>query len=165
MSVPKKIKIQFNDGTEGEWMHTKDFIELFLNNSPGDNQFEEWWKLYNKKRSKAKAKKIFKRKVNTKNVGQLMEHTKLYTTIDAYGKNREFRKDPSTYLNQICWEDEIIKHINTKEEVVAEKLKKEEIYIAKMGEKTKKISKGSYSAIPDLVSLWKKEKGKIRNGK
>lgn len=69
-----------------------------------DVMFEKWWKLYDKKRGKKKTyarwcRMSMKDKVSCINV--VGDYVK--STPDV-----KFRKDPLTYLNGECWNDEII---------------------------------------------------------
>ena len=56
--------------------------------------FEEWWNAYNKKRGRKKAEAKWKKLSLNDNVA---------STPDPV-----YRKDPLTYLNGECWNDEII---------------------------------------------------------
>lgn len=74
--------------------------------SKGDNngEFEIWWNMYNKKTGKHKTLLRFSR-LSKKEIEAIMEHTPKYI---ASTPDPKFRKDPLTYLNGKCWEDEII---------------------------------------------------------
>ena len=67
------------------------------------NQFEIWWNKYNKKRGRDK--------VESKWLTLKEEEMQLcLDSVDAYVRStpeKQFRKDPATYLNQKCWGDEI----------------------------------------------------------
>lgn len=71
----------------------------------GENDsFEDWWKMYNKKRGKKKAKQKWNRLTEAQQVACL-------NATPAYVKSTPdpvYRKDPLTYLNGECWNDEII---------------------------------------------------------
>ena len=66
------------------------------------SKFDEWWNLYNKKTGKEKALKKW-----TKLPGSIYEtiidHSSRYVTAVP---EKQFRKDPITYLNNFTWEDE-----------------------------------------------------------
>ena len=111
----------------------KKILKEIINDDLDNVQFEQWWKLYDKKRSKAKAKKIFNRVINSKNVGELMEHTKQYvkSTPDI-----QFRKDPSTYLNQESWNDVVIIKTNPEDEAAKEEEMREKRFLEKMRRQT-----------------------------
>ena len=66
--------------------------------------FETWWNLYQKKRGKDKSMKKWA-KMSTKDRQACIAATPAYvaSTPDVI-----YRKDPLTYLNGKCWNDEII---------------------------------------------------------
>lgn len=70
----------------------------------GMDLFEKWWNAYDKKRSKKKAlEKWLKLKTE--------QQEKCLLVVEAYVKStpdKQFRMDPTTYLNGEHWEDEII---------------------------------------------------------
>ena len=69
--------------------------------------FEEWWKLFDYKKSKSKAKVSWKRHVKNKELVEvIMNHTKQYV---ASTPDKQYRKHPTTYLNGHSWNDEITK--------------------------------------------------------
>ena len=100
-----------------ELSQLKKIFKEIINDDLDNVQFEQWWKLYDKKRAKVKVKKIFNRVINSKNDGELMEHTKQYvkSTPDI-----QYRKDPSTYLNQESWKDVVIIITNPEDEAFKE---------------------------------------------
>lgn len=74
-----------------------------------DNQFEEWWNRYDKKRSKEKAK--IKWDILTNKEKQLA-----LNVVDEYVNStpdKNWRKDPTTYLTNKSFNDEIIIRNNT----------------------------------------------------
>lgn len=83
-------------------------IDIDINNniSPKnlrENQFEQFWELYDNKKGKAKAKAKFLRLSDT-------EAEKALQTVEAYVKatpDIKYRKYPETWLNGKCWDDEI----------------------------------------------------------
>ena len=71
----------------------------------GENDsFEDWWEMYNKKRGKKKARQKWNRLTEKQQAACLMA-TPLYV---ASTPDPVYRKDPLTYLNGECWNDEII---------------------------------------------------------
>jgi hypothetical protein len=66
--------------------------------------FEEWWNAYNKKRGRKKAEAKWK-KLSLNDKVACMKATPLYI---ASTPDPVYRKDPLTYLNGECWNDEII---------------------------------------------------------
>lgn len=69
-----------------------------------DNEFEKWWNLYNKKRGKDKCYKRWL-KLSQKDRRQCLLATPAYVNSIT---EKQYQKDPFTYLNGRCWEDEII---------------------------------------------------------
>ena len=132
----------------------KNVFKEIINDDVNSVQFEEWWKLYNKKRSKAKAKKIFNRVINSKNVGELMEHTKQYvkSTPDI-----QFRKDPSTYLNQESWNDVVIIKTNPEDEAAKEEEMREKRYLQKMRKQHEQYNDESnnYASAKEVADILK----------
>tara|TARA_Y100001973_G_C4993232_1_gene229981 strand:+ start:37 stop:582 length:546 start_codon:yes stop_codon:yes gene_type:complete len=67
--------------------------------------FEEWYELYNYKKGFSKARTSWRRHVKKEElVEEIMIHTKKYV---ASTPEKQFRKHPTTYLNQHTWNDEI----------------------------------------------------------
>lgn len=66
--------------------------------------FDEWWDAYQKKRGRKKAEAKWNKLKPTQKVA-CMKATPAYvmSTPDV-----QYRKDPMTYLNGECWNDEII---------------------------------------------------------
>ena len=69
-----------------------------------NDSFEDWWNMYNKKRGKKKAKQKWDRLTVAQQVACL-NATPNYV---ASTPDPVYRKDPLTYLNGECWNDEII---------------------------------------------------------
>lgn len=72
----------------------------------GDNtpSFKDWWDLYDKKRGRKKAEAKWER-LKDSDKRACYEATPAYV---ASIENKQFQKDPLTYLNGECWNDEII---------------------------------------------------------
>lgn len=67
--------------------------------------FSEFWDLYDKKRGdKTKLEKKFN-KISEEDRKKIIAHVKAYKLAQP---DKQFRKDPATYLNNRGWEDEII---------------------------------------------------------
>ena len=69
-----------------------------------NDDFEQWWNLYNKKRGKDKCLKRWMRMSKKDRLACI-------TATPAYVRSvseKQYQKDPFTYLNGRCWEDEII---------------------------------------------------------
>ena len=69
-----------------------------------NDTFEDWWKMYDKKRGKKKAKQKWDKLTKEQQTACLMA-TFPYVKSTP---DRTYRKDPLTYLNGECWNDEII---------------------------------------------------------
>lgn len=70
-----------------------------------DADFIEFWNLYDKKRDKDKCQKKWKR-LNKDEKVRIFKHVPRYV---AATPDKQYRKNPLTYLNGRCWEDEIEK--------------------------------------------------------
>ena len=99
--------------------------------------FNLWWNLYDKKRSKKKTMNYWFKNIKSEIISDIMKHTKVYIA----GTEKQYRKDPHSYLLNECWEDEIILDPEVIEE---EKLKqveeKRENAYKKQLEEQKKIN-------------------------
>ena len=97
--------------------------------------FDMWWNLYDKKRSKKKTFKYWCANVKSEIVSDIMKHTKSY----VISTEKQFRKDPHSYLLNECWEDEIILEPEAIAKQKAEYLekKREEEYLKKKQEQQK----------------------------
>lgn len=67
-------------------------------------EFENWWNLYNKKRGKVKCLRFWAR-MSKKDKADCIAATPAYVQSIT---DKQFQKDPFTYLNGRCWQDEII---------------------------------------------------------
>lgn len=70
--------------------------------------FEEWWNAFGKKRGKKKAQAKWM-KLSVRDRIDCMKATPAYV---ASTPDVTYRKDPITYLNGECWNDEILTPIN-----------------------------------------------------
>jgi len=73
-----------------------------------DQLFEEFWDLYDYKKSREKAEKVWRTLTNEEKV-QAIYHAPLYVQSTP---DKTFRKHPTTYLNQKSFNDEIIERTN-----------------------------------------------------
>lgn len=78
-------------------------------------EFEYWWHLYNKKRGKSQCIKKWTR-MNSKDRKACIQATPAYVSSVS---EKQFQKDPLTYLNGRCWEDEIIEQHGNDEQKTA----------------------------------------------
>lgn len=69
-----------------------------------DGEFEHWWNMYNKKRGKDKCLKRW-RKMTRQEREACISATPAYVRTIT---DKQYQKDPYTYLNGRCWNDEII---------------------------------------------------------
>jgi hypothetical protein len=71
--------------------------------------FDLFWDAYDKKRSKANTLKAWK-KIQPDNTlaSVIISQARVYV---ASTPDKKFRKDPATWLNQGCWEDEILQPV------------------------------------------------------
>lgn len=72
--------------------------------------FADWWSLYGKSVNKSKCEKKWQ-KIPHLAREQIMAHTGEYVKATP---DKKFRKDPTTYLNNESWNDEIIGRTNGK---------------------------------------------------
>ena len=76
-----------------------------------DTQFEEFWDLYDYKKSRDKAEKAWKT-LNKEEKALALQHAPVYAKSTP---DKQFRKHPTTYLNSKSFNDEIIERtISTK---------------------------------------------------
>jgi cell fate (sporulation/competence/biofilm development) regulator YlbF (YheA/YmcA/DUF963 family) len=76
-----------------------------------DEQFEEFWDLYDYKKSRDKAEKAWKT-LNKEEKALALQHAPVYAQSTP---DKQFRKHPTTYLNSKSFNDEIIERtISTK---------------------------------------------------
>ena len=76
-----------------------------------DEQFEEFWDLYDYKKSRDKAEKAWKT-LNQEEKALALQHAPVYAQSTP---DKQFRKHPTTYLNNKSFNDEIIERtISTK---------------------------------------------------
>lgn len=78
-------------------------------------QFESFWNIYDKKKSKPDAEKKFKAALKKDTFENIIAGLEKY--IKARGSDSQYWKHPSTWLNQECWKDE---HLSTKDEPKSE---------------------------------------------
>jgi len=113
--------------TQNGYMHlpkmgkcnTKDYLpeitkDLNVRNANFDNEFEEFWNCYDKKADKKKCGKAYVKLLTDKGVdlhdiimNALSAQKKSRDAADALGIWQPFRKQPLTWLNGNCWEDEV----------------------------------------------------------
>lgn len=66
--------------------------------------FDDWWDLYGKKRGRKKTEAKWNRMCDADKIACMKATPAYVSSID----DRQFQKDPLTYLNGECWNDELI---------------------------------------------------------
>ena len=82
-------------------------IDTNIDNNKIYKSFINWWNLYDKKVGKDKALKFWTKKLDQTLVDEIMNHTKRYVN----STDKQFRKNPHTYLFNSTWEDEIMNEV------------------------------------------------------
>ena len=108
------IKVAIKDnGGEPKWISLQEFKKILRstksNSLPPSKDvegFEKWWKMYDYVKNKGKAKLSWNRHVKKELIDVIIEHTKDYVKSTP---DKQYRKHPTTYLNQHTWNDEITK--------------------------------------------------------
>ena len=73
--------------------------------------FDEFWETYNKKTGRVNCERIYAR-LKDKDYAKIKETLPIYL---ASVKDKQYLKNPQTYLNGKCWEDEIYQEAKTTE--------------------------------------------------
>ncbi len=68
-----------------------------------NDEFEQWWNLYDKKRGKPKCLKKWQHMSKRDRLACIEATPRYVASVTA----KVYQKDPLTYLNGRCWEDEI----------------------------------------------------------
>jgi uncharacterized protein YdaU (DUF1376 family) len=122
-STSKAYAKHMETETENETItinRTKAKIEIL------DPKFEEWWLWYDYKVSKDKAKKSWnKLNENEKDLALQSVQDYVQSTPD-----KTYRKHPTTYLNQKCFNDEIINRNTTSQSRIAPKVTPQQLHEA-----------------------------------
>lgn len=113
---PKQKRNESETEAKDKQTESKTEANKNVNDNPNvnvnDNQnekhllFERFWNLYDKKVEAKKCKEKFLRLKDA-------EIEKIFLTLPDYIKSTpdvKFRKNPSTYLNNQCWNDEVVIH-------------------------------------------------------
>ena len=97
--------------------------EIPLSSEEKNEQFMSWWNLYAKKTDKKKTQKYWNRNIKQKDFDKIMDHTRKYVETTE----KQFRKNPHSYLLNESYENEIIIDEETKQERkdILERQKKE----------------------------------------
>lgn len=77
-----------------------------------DPSFEQFWNLYDKKVGRPKCEKLWK-KLSTKEKHNCLSYIPLYKLAQP---DKQFRKNPETFLRNKSWYDEIIKRNNPEQQ-------------------------------------------------
>lgn len=122
-STSKAYAKHMETETENETItinRTKAKIEIL------DPKFEEWWLWYDYKVSKEKAKKSWN-KLNENEKDLALQSVQAYVQSTP---DKTYRKHPTTYLNQKCFNDEIINRNTTSQSRIAPKVTIEQLHEA-----------------------------------
>lgn len=77
-----------------------------------DSSFIDFWNVYDKKVAKPAAEKAWKKiKPNDDLLITILQSARKYVKSTP---NKQYRKDPATWLNNQCWNDEIVENIPQK---------------------------------------------------
>lgn len=81
-------------------------------NDAADAAFDDFWNAYDKKVAKPAAEKAWKKiKPNDDLLITILQSARKYVQSTP---NKQYRKDPATWLNNQCWNDEIVENIPQK---------------------------------------------------
>lgn len=116
----KRLQDFIHDKADAVYHGRPELIEAFMrgavwatankiNSTPpkdpdSEQLFDQWWNLYDKKRGRKKALQKWNRL-------SADQHQDILAATPAYVSSisdRQYQKDPITYLNGECWKDEII---------------------------------------------------------
>ena len=78
--------------------------------------FDEFWETYNKKTGRVNCERIYAR-LKDKDYAKIKETLPIY--LESV-KDKQFLKNPQTYLNGKCWEDEIYQSVSTTKQTASE---------------------------------------------
>tara|TARA_R110000868_G_C10972986_1_gene771100 strand:+ start:5484 stop:6113 length:630 start_codon:yes stop_codon:yes gene_type:complete len=73
-------------------------------NESQEEEFEKFWILYNHKKSKGLAVKSFEKALKVDSLDNILAGLTKY--VNTRGRESQFWKHPSAWLNQECWNDE-----------------------------------------------------------
>lgn len=96
--VPKQVQ-----STASIDIQSYNTTNLPINNIKSDSDFEKFWNAYGKKVDRVKCEKAWNKLTKD-------EIEKINTTVEAYVKSKpdvQYRKNPLTYLNGKCFNDEL----------------------------------------------------------
>ncbi len=78
--------------------------------------FDEFWETYNKKTGRVNCERIYAR-LKDKDYAKIKETLPIY--LESV-KDKQYLKNPQTYLNGKCWEDEIFQEAKTTKQTTSE---------------------------------------------
>jgi hypothetical protein len=97
-----------NNGNNNKNVKNKELPKILVEQKPDDSEFDRFWEIYDKNVNRDKCRPKF-RKLNKSDVAKIFETLPAY--VDATPE-KQFRKAPLVYLNNSCWNDEIINTSN-----------------------------------------------------
>lgn len=107
--APDRKDLQEAFITGAQWVINGKFYkqaDIFITEEPVGKvpAFSDWWNVYDKKRSRKKSEAKWNRLSASQKIA-CMKATPAYVRATS---DKNYRKDPLTYLNGECWNDEII---------------------------------------------------------
>jgi len=108
LEAGKGIEVENKLKTNEKQIETTNKDNKENNKSIVQNEFERFWNLYDKKVSKEKSIRLWKKL-------KAEDKQEIFRTIQEYVKatpDKQYRKNPDTYLRNRAWEDEITQQQN-----------------------------------------------------
>ena len=116
------------------------------NKKETDYPFELFWKMYDKKVGKPKCEKKYEA-LSEEVRAEIFEHVLKY--IEAQPE-KQYRKNPETYLNQKSWEDEIIESKNTSKTFSQQQMERQSTKGIATAEEIEEASKNDTATEQDI---------------
>lgn len=99
----RKDEITFHDGQKGTVVYKRE-----LDMDTLDGGFSIFWELYEKKVGRPKCEKLWS-KLTVKEREECIAYIPFYKQAQ---QDKQYRKNPETFLRNKCWNDELIYHNN-----------------------------------------------------
>ena len=139
MTIAKKDRGGVVKGQGGLSKRTGSSVTINIDTNIDNNKiyksFIDWWKLYDKKVGKDKTLHFWLKKLDQSLVEDIMNHTKRYVKAT----DKQYRKNPYTYLYNSSWEDEIMNEEEEKVISPEQELVKLRLYNQRMGTNYKSV--------------------------
>ena len=119
----QKIRQAFCDGaiTYAEYIGRQARVVVTEDVVVEDVSFEAFWKAYDKKVAKEKSMKLW-HKLSKKEKAECMAYVPHYVEASP---DKQYRKNPDTFLRNKCWHDEIINRNNRPKQLSPEEQERE----------------------------------------